>query len=813
MKLLSVLLSVAGVSGLVWVSPVRAEVDSPLQVGTAADLLAQGVTRVTGVEVNRTESGLELILKTVAGSERLVPLILPEGNDLVIDILDATLGFSVRNGVTEINPAPGITSINLAKVDESTIRLTITGESQTPSAEIVPSRQNLVLSITPEQAIAQEQDEPDQEINIVVTEVGTRTETDSQDVPQSIQTIPQEVIENREINNFTEALRNVPGVISNNDTGLFNLVNIRGFEADYRRNGLNAGIFRFSGEQTANVERIEILKGPASVLYGQGSFGGTINIVTKQPTDEPFYKIDAAIGNFDLYRGAVDLSGPLNESKSLKYRLNIAAETAGSYIDFYERDRFLVAPVLSWQIGKNTDITFEAEYSDLNTNANFGLPARGTIFDNPNGEIPRERFIGDPERETRDADIITVGYNLEHRFSDNWQIRNAFQFGQRSAPSFVTFPINLQEDARTLDRLYAETESDLYSYLLDTYVVGNFNTGSIDHELLMGVELFRFESFLDDSFGDVSSIDLFAPDYDNIVFQPLNEFVREETISQTLGIYLQDRVEFSDSLSLLAGIRFDITNTKFEEEVAGTDVFQQEEEFSPRIGIVYKVIPEVSLYASYSRSFVPNFDTRTEEGELFEAQRGNQYEIGAKAELNQKVSVSLAYFNTTVSNIPTTNPDNILFQVITGERNSEGVELFASGEILSGWNVLGGYTYNDATITEDNVFQVGNRLNNVPEHAVSLLTSYELQQGSLKGLGGSLGIYFVGDRAGDLDNTFELPSYTRTDASIFYNRNKFRAALNFRNLFDVDYFENAQNDVRVRFGDPFLVIGSVSYEF
>jgi iron complex outermembrane recepter protein len=139
--------------------------------------------------------------------------------------------------------------------------------------------------------------------------------------------------------------------------------------------------------------------------------------------------------------------------------------------------------------------------------------------------------------------------------------------------------------------------------------------------------------------------------------------------------------------------------------------------------------------------------------------------------------------------------------------------LLVSGEILPGWNVIGGYTYNDAKVTKDNVIEEGNQLNNVPEHALSLATNYEIQQGDLKGLGLGLEIYFVGDRSGDLDNTFELPGYTRTDASIFYNRGKFRTALNFRNIFDINYFESAQSDLRVRSGDPFTVIGSVSFEF
>jgi iron complex outermembrane recepter protein len=783
---------------------------------SAVDLLAQGnLTRVTGVEVNQTNKGLEVILKTAVGGQRLVPLILPEGNTLAIDLLDATLGFSIRNGVTKTNPAPGIKAINLAKVDASSIRLTITGESKTPRAEIIPSRQNLVLNVTPEQTTAQQQTQPDEEINIVVTEVGTRTETDTQDVPQTIQTIPQEVIENRETNNITETLRSVPGVISESGTRQqFNDVQIRGFVADYRRNGLRESNSQASGVQTANIDRIEILKGPASVLYGQGSFGGTVNLITKKPTDEPFYQVEGAIGNYDLYRGAIDLAGPLNDSKTVKYRLNLAGETAGSFIDFQGRDRYQIAPVLSWQIGKNTDITFEAEYSNYSGNTDIGLPVRGTILDNPNGEIPLNRFVPDPETDRDDTEFFLASYSLEHRFSDNWQIRNAFQFVNRSNVAFLTFPTELQEDGQTLELVASDAgESDIYDYLLDTYVVGNFKTGSIKHELVTGVELNRSE-VSGDPFGEGerTPIDLFAPDYGNIVVQPPEEIFHDETVNQSLGIYLQDKVEFSDSLILLAGGRFDLVNTRFEDLIAETVEFQQDEEFSPRIGIVYKPINELSLYASYSRSFVQS-QGADRSGEIFDPQRGTQYEIGAKADLNEKVSVTLAYFDLTITNVLTEDNDDPAFSVQTGEQNSRGVELFASGEILPGWSVLGGYVYNDAKVTEDNVIEVGNRLDNVPEHAISLATNYEIQQGSLKGLGGSLGIYFVGDRAGDLDNTFEVPSYTRTDASIFYNRDKFRTALNFRNLFDIDYFESAQNDLRVRPGEPFTVIGSISYEF
>jgi iron complex outermembrane recepter protein len=785
---------------------------------SAIDLLAQqGVTRVTGVELNQTDNGLEVILKTAAGGERLVPLILPEGNNLVIDILGATLGFSIRNGVTETNPSPGIKEVNLVKINNSSIRLTIIGEKQTPSAEVVPSQQNLILSVTPEQTTAR-QTEPEEEIEILVTSttVGTRTETDPLDVPQSIQTIPREVIENRQVNNFTEALRTVPGIVPNNETGLFSEVNIRGFVADYRRNGLrSSGFLSFSGEQTANIERIEVLKGPASVLYGQGSFGGTVNLVTKKPTNKSFYQIDVAIGNYDLYRGAVDLSGPLNESKTVKYRLNLAAESAGSFIDFNDRERYLVAPVLTWQIGKNTDLTFEAEYSNVDPGRNAGLPARGTIFNNPNGDIPRNRFIGVPERERQNLEAFLVGYNLEHRFSKNWRIRNAFQFSGRilGTPSFLTFESNLQEDDRTLERTYDETtQFDSYSYLLDTYTVGNFKTGSIKHELLTGIELSRDDTFFASSVGELNPLDLFEPDYDNLVLEPTDNF-QDKTVIKQLGIYLQDKIEFSDSFILLLGGRFDIVSTDFEDLALDTDDFQQDEAFSPRVGLVYKPISQLSLYASYSSSFFPNTFARSVDDEFFDPQEGTQYEIGVKAEIDQKLSATLAYFDTTITNVLTEDISSPGFSVQTGEQNSKGVELSVAGEILPGWNVIGGYVYNDAKVTEDNVIEVGNRLNNVPEHAISLATNYEIQEGDYKGLGVGLEIYFVGDRQGDIDNTFEVPGYTRTDASIFYNRGKFRTALNFRNLFDIDYFESTQSDLRVRYGDPFTVIGSVSFEF
>ena len=839
MKLLSVLLSVAGVSGLVWVCPVEAQVGakglSPSQFGTAADLLAQNnLTRVTGVEVNQTPDGLELILNTVAGSERLVPLIVPQGNNLVIDILDATLAFSIRNGVTELNPAPGIRRITVNRGDESSIRLSITGENQTPRAEVVTGRDDLVLSITPERTTAEQ--EADEEIEVIATgqaeeedynvdetSVGTRTDTPLKDVPQSIQVIPQQIIEDQQATQTIEALRNVPGVVTADSPRLdFTIPIIRGFGSFdaqselLRRNGLRDPQGTINGGETANIERIEILKGPASVLYGQGSPGGVVNIVTKQPLSDPFYKVEGAIGNFDLYRGTVDLSGPLDEDKNVLYRLNIAAETTGSFVDFFERDRYLVNPVLTWQIGDNTNLTFDFEYRFTQYVPEFGLPAIGTVLDNPNGDIPEERFIGDVDVSgQRDVNSYRLGYNLEHKFSENWKLRNAFSATWRRTDSVGIEPDDLNADGRTLERIYFDTGKGLYdnTYTLDTYTVGKFNTGSIKHELVTGIELAREERIRDEAFGgDVSPIDLFDPQYGVATLSEPTFFRDIKQTNNSLGIYLQDQVTLSDKFIVVLGGRFDILDNRNENFNEDTDNSQQNEGFSPRVGLVYKPLEALSLYASYSRSLQQSIG-ESFDGEIFEPGRGTQYEIGVKGNISDRLSATLALFDLTRTNITTEDPDNPEFEIQTGEQNSQGIELSVAGEIVPGWNITAGYAYTDAKITEDNVFEEGNGITNVPENAVSLWTTYKLQQGSLSGLGFGGGIFFVGERQGDLDNSFQLPSYTRTDAAIFYEKEGFRTAVNFRNLFDIDYFETADGDLGVIRADPFTVVGSLSYKF
>lgn len=446
----------------------------------------------------------------------------------------------------------------------------------------------------------------------------------------------------------------------------------------------------------------------------------------------------------------------------------------------------------------------------------FGVLLSGMVPDSQggvlgNGEIPRDRFTGEPDGVIDDS-IIRVGYRLEHQFSDNWALQNAFSARiQRNEPGnefYISTEDGLADDNRTLNRQAIDNTVDYEDYDLATYLTGKFSTGSINHELLLGIDL--SSSFL--AYDRLSiiptTLDIFNPVYGRVTGSSIDAFDGDQ-LTRTLGIYVQDLVTLTENLKLLLGGRFDL----FEQE----NRFQSDttsasgDAFSPRVGIVDQPIQPISLYVSYSKSFLPVIGTAFGGG-VFEPERGTQYEIGIKADVSEQLSATLALYHLTRTNVTTEDPDNLDFQIQTGEQRSQGVELNIAGEILPGWNIIAGYAYTDAEITEDNTLPVGNRLNNVPENSLNLWTSYEIQRGTLQGLGFGLGLFYVGERQGDLENSFQVPSYLRTDAAIFYNRDRFRAALNFRNLFDIDYFEGAYVS-NVFPGAPFTVLGTVSWEF
>ncbi len=835
---------------------------SLLFTGAVAALVATpakaDVIQVTGVRLNPTANGLEVILETASRASPQVNTS-SDNQTLLIDLSNAQLNLPESREFRSENPVEGITSVTVTSLSANSIRVTVTGDRAVPKAQVIPSPQGLVLSLsapsvtaettpTPETPQTQpstpstpgatpevptETPQVEEEIEIVATgeqepEAGyrvpnatsaTRTDTPIRDIPQSIQVVPEQVLEDQQVQRVEDALENVSGV--QQTLSSLNIASgflIRGFDTtNLYRDGLRDPTNFTSGSELANIDRIEVLKGPAAVLYGQGELGGLVNLVTKQPLPDPFYSVEGTVGNFNLYGGAIDLTGPLNEDKTLLYRLNVSGQRSDTFIDFSEIERYQIAPVLTWRIGENTTLTFEGDYQNRQYPSVPGLPAVGTVLPNPLGELPRDRFLGDPDFNYRDIESLRVGYRIEHRFSENWAVRNSFKASFQSLDGRFASPVGLQANNRLFDQLYAATiePDDRKAYAVDTNIVGKFRTGSIEHQLVFGVNFDRSSISRNIILAQLDPIDIFNPVYGRTP-GAIRQRILTDARSESVGFYIQDQISLLDNLKLVLGGRFDLVDQKQENLVSSTTSEQDDQAFSPRVGIVYQPIQPVSLYASYSRAFNPATPgTILASGAAAEPERGTQYEAGIKTEFLQgRLSSTLAFYELTRSNVLTPSPTDPFASVQTGEQRSRGVELDVAGEILPGWRVIASYAYTDAEITQDNRYDIGNRLVNVPKNSASLWTTYEVQKGGLQGLGFGVGLRYVGEREGDLENSFELPSYFRTDAAIFYRRNKFRAAINVNNLFDTEYFEAAQNGRAGVFpGAPLTVIGTIGFEF
>jgi iron complex outermembrane receptor protein len=801
------------------------ELDRPAT--TVEEWLAQSApspVQITAVQLNSAVQGFELTLEASGAVASATTSVV--GNALIADIPNAVLNLSNGDEFQQANPVEGIALITVNSLPNNRVRIVITGADAPPTAEIRTEAQGLSVAVTPgTEAATTDQDA----IQVVVTgeqdegyapneaTSATRTDTPLRDTPRTIQVIPEQVLEDQAITRVTDAIQNTSGVVQDGGFGgTADQLNIRGFFIDnVFVNGFRT-TFASGFTETANVEQIEVLRGPASVLFGNTEPSGVINVVTEQPLDEPFYEAELRVGNNGFVRPTLDLTGPLNGDRTILYRLNAAYEHFDGYRDFdQDVNRIFVAPSLEFRLSDATTLNLDFTYLRDERPLDRGFLAIGRdIID-----IPVTRFLGEPN-DFREIESVTAGYRLEHEFSDNWQIRNQFRLSSSESLDFRAEPEELDEATGILTRTFRSNDDVYETYALQTDLLGNFLTGSIEHTLLVGVDL-RRETVVGNQRrlpdGLTPDIDIFDPIYD-VIDRPTRDDLtvtgrNNNDRSDALGILVQDQIQLLDNLILVLSGRFDAVSQNNRNNNAGETSEQDVTAFSPTVGIVYQPIEPISLYANYARSFQPNFGTDVE-GDFLDPERGTQYEIGVRAELSDRLVASLAAYEITKSNVATTDPDNPDFSIGIGEQRSRGIDLNVAGEILSGWNVIASYGLIDAEVTESNDLPAGSRVQNVPRNTASLWTTYEIQNGDLQGLGFGLGLFFIDERAGDFSDTFDLPSYLRTDAAVFYRRDNWRAAINIQNLFDVEYFRsNNFGRVAIEPGAPLTVVGSLAVEF
>ena len=618
--------------------------------------------------------------------------------------------------------------------------------------------------------------------------------------PQNLQVVPRALIDDQGAIKLDDIIRNVAGVAIGGYYENWDYFRIRGFAADFNTyiDGLRGG--NGMGEETFGLEQVEIVKGPASSLFGQGPLGGLVNLVSKRARPETFARINLTVGDFGYRAATLDYNTPLGSSKLL-FRLPVLVSDQDSFIDFAGKQSFFLAPTLTWKISPATSLTLLAKYRENDIVHAMPLPAAGTVLPNPNGPIPSHVYNGEPSSNRAYENSGQLGYELVHRFDDVFTLRqnaryDRFVQGWRD----MLYPGYLDADHRTLYRYPYNYWQDWHDFALDTRLEASFATGPVSHQLLGGVDHYRktySSRFQTIDFNDPAGyigIDLYHPVYGTPIpaYQPIDSS-KEKTLNT--GFYLHDHLKFR-GLTLTLGGRYDFAK-------AGG---HQVRDFTPSAGLTWEFRPHTALYANYSESFNPQGTwMTTSAGAPVDPETGDNWEVGLKnSAADGRLTATFAVFQLTRQNVATADLASPGFYLVTGEQRSRGVEFDGRFSPFAGWELTTAYAYTDARITRDNSLPVGQRTNGVPYHAISFWTKYTFQDGPLQGFGAGAGGRYYSAQSGDETHVtyFEIPPYGLVDFALYYTRGPFTAQLNLNNAFDRGYYSGAYDSLYVLPGEP-----------
>ncbi len=646
----------------------------------------------------------------------------------------------------------------------------------------------------------------------------TRTDTAIHETPQSISVVSKDVVEDLGATRLQDALDYAGGVGRANNFGGQGLTTftVRGFTTgEFYRNGfpINRGYPNMPDANT--IERLEVLRGPATMLYGRGDPGGTFNVVSKQPLAERTVTLGSQLNDQSMKRGTLDASGPLDEEGRLAYRLNVVGEGGDTFRDHVETERYGVTPVITWQATDDTKVTFEGDFMRNNHPLDRGL----TRFPNQRGTPSRDTFWGDKDAGKLHNDNNMAQLRFEHVLNDNWTLGGGFQWLDGSLKGNAieaNGPGSLGADGRTLQRNfnYRKLEWTDKDYQLN--LTGHFSTGGFDHTLLTGIEYedYDYKSIIQRSSAAAGTypIDIFDPVYGQTRPALTRTPTHDKENLKTYAAFVQDQVALTERLKVLAGARFERFEHDYQNYV-GKSWQAADNAVTPRVGVIYDLTDTVAVYADAARSFKPNTGA-SREGGGFAPEKGKSYEMGIKWEaLDRQLSVDAAIYQIEKKNVLTTDPVDNTFSVAAGQVRSRGFDLNVAGNLTPEWRVIGGYAYVDAEVTRDNTLRSGTRLMNIPRNSFSLLNVYEFQDGALKGLGLGAGGKYVDQRAGQTANTaFSMDAYTVVDLLGYYKVNeRVRLNLDVKNLFNREYEEGAFGNIYAYPGAPRTVQVGIAY--
>ncbi|MCU1738021.1 MULTISPECIES: TonB-dependent siderophore receptor [unclassified Pseudomonas] len=653
------------------------------------------------------------------------------------------------------------------------------------------------------------------------TVVGTKTAATLLETPQSISVVTRQQMDDQAAQTLDQALRYTPGVYSQDNDLRFDQLSIRGFDADSYLDGLKLNRTTWFANPRIDpwfLERVDVLRGPASVLYGQSGPGGLVDMQSKQPTDTPLHVIQVGVGNDDRYQAGFDFGGPLDDQGKFSYRLTGLGRMADTQTDHIQEQRFAIAPAVSWQIDDDTRLTVLANYQYDPQGGLFNpVPVYGSVLRNPNGNLHPNDYLGDPDRDRFKRTQFSLGYQFSHRFNDTWTFRQNTRYLHDDVDYYQTSLTGpLDADLQTAPLWANVNDEHLGQFAMDNQLQADFATGAIKHSVLMGADLQRLQQQINRG-GQYfpNAINIYNPNFSALPTVPVT--TSQYTTQSQFGAYVQDQLSL-DHWRWLIGARQDWASTYDNQDAKLTganlsNTRQRDSKLTWRSGLSYVFDNGLAPYASYSESFQPQVGT-DREGKTFVPTTGKQYEVGIKYQpVGSRSLYSAAVFDLRQQNVLTTDDVDPNYETQKGEIRSRGLELEAHGELTDNLSLIGFYTWMDQRIVHSNDGDQGEHPTGIPGESASLWADYTFHDGALKGIGFGGGARYFGASYGSSDNQLKVPARTLFDASAHYDVEHWRLALNASNLFNKEYLAYCSNGFLCYWGATRTLQASATYKW
>jgi iron complex outermembrane receptor protein len=656
---------------------------------------------------------------------------------------------------------------------------------------------------------------------------GSKTNALLIEVPQSISIVSQQEMEARGVITVNEALRYTPGIQAD-EYGVeprFDWLKIRGFDAQ------TFGIFRdgmrfnsLAGKlDPFELDSVEVLKGPSSVLYGEIPPGGLINQVTKRPQAERSTNIEGDFGSYDRREGTFDTTGSFDRGETLRYRLLGLVRDSNTQTNFTPDNRRLIAPALTWRPSERTNLTILADYQHDDSKWSQFLPANGTLYNtNPNGIIPVSTFLGEPNYDKVTRDQGSIGYTGDHLFSDGWNLHSNYRYQYIDFKGQTIFGGGFDGNSTTnvLRYLFATPNTNRF-HTVDTRGLRRFKAENWEQTVLFGYDYQHINQRATSYylFG-VNDLNIYHPVYGQTPIPTGAPYLNDNSLLQQHGLYAQDQIKYRSHLIFTLGGRQDFAKNDITNFIAGESNYSHlDERFTGRVGVTYLTASGIAPYFAYSTSFLPNAGTYT-----YNATTGlsttpaipsdaRQIEGGVKIQPR----TSNSFITASIFQINETNvlvADSNFNEHQDGEVRSRGVELEGVASLAHGFNLHAGYTLtatdnlNDVTSAN-----IGKWLPQTPRSQVSAFADYTRASGRFTGLGGNFGVRFVGANAADAANSFFIPNYSLIDGGVRFGYRRTLFSINATNLTDKRYVATCTGLAACYYGYARNVVGTAKYRF